>query len=360
MRTVAQMILLASVTEAVVCLLVLCVSRLVRNRRERARRQAVTATRPLILQATGDEDPSARAALASLDQRSWRAAQPTVLRLLGRVKGGSHTSLTEILLRRGTIDQALADGARPRGLRRARAATLLTLTGDTLRADPLRGPAARNMLHALLTDKNATVREAAVRALGRVGDAGSAGLLLAALRSPLAVAPGLTGDALIRIGPAAVPALIDAVHGTGGQHRALAVEVLGLIRDRRAVATLSTALQDPSAAVRASAAAALGRVAEFAAVPALIHTMRTDDSPRVAVAAAEALGLIGDQSAIPVLRQALTADGYRQAHTAAQALLRLGPAGQNTLADTALGPGRAAAHAREALATAHAVAGGHR
>lgn len=360
MRTVVQMILLVSVIEAVVCLLVLCVSRLVRNRRERVRREAATATRPLILQAVGHEDPDAGAVLASLDQRSWRAAQPTVLRLLGRIKGGSHASLTEILLSRGIVDRALTDGARPRGLKRAHAASLLALTGHALRTDPRRGPEARATLHRQLTDRNATVREGAVRALGRVGDADSARLLLAQLRSPRAVAAGLTGDALIRIGPAAVPALIEAVHGTGGEHRALAVELLGLIRDRRAVATLSTALEDRSAAVRASAAAALGRVAEPAAVPALIHTVRADTSARVAVAASEALGLIGDPGAIPVLREALAADGYRQAHTAAQALLRLGPAGRDALTESTLAEGSVAAHAREALATAQVVAGGER
>ncbi|MFF3616999.1 HEAT repeat domain-containing protein [Streptomyces sp. NPDC002580] len=353
------MILLVSVIEVVVCLLVLCVSRLVRNRREHVRREAAAATRPLVLRVTAGEDTSADAALAALDKHSWRATQPTVLRLLGSVKGGSHSSLTDILLRRGVVDQALADGARPHGLRRAHAASLLALTGDALKADPLRGPAARTTLHALLTDRNATVREAAVRALGRVGDADSARLLLAALRSPLAVAPGLTGDALIRIGPAAVPALIEAVHATGGQQRALAVELLGLIRDRRAVATLSAALDDDSAAVRASAAAALGRVAEPAAVPALIHSVRADPSARVAVAAAEALGLIGDQSAIPVLREALTAQGYRLAHTAAHALLRLGPTGRGALTDSTLAPG-AAAHAHEVLATAQVMAGGGR
>ncbi|MET9113327.1 HEAT repeat domain-containing protein [Streptomyces longwoodensis] len=350
MRTVVQLVLLVSVAEAVLCLLVLCVTRVVRNRREHAQRRAAAGTRHLVVEAAGGEVPSALAALAALDRRSWQAAEPTVTRLLSRVKGGSHRTLTDLLVRRGTVDAALADAGRRRSLRRARAATVLALTGPSLRADPVRGPAARHVLHDLLGHRSVTVRETAVRALGRLGDPVSAGLLLTALDPPRRVAPGLVGDALVRLGPAAVEALTGAAADGGDeQHRALAVELLGLIKDRRALPALSAALDDPAPMVRAAAAAALGRVGEPAAVAALTGTVGADPSDRVVVAAAEALGLIGDESAVPALTRALRCGPYRPAHTAARALLRLGPAGRAALDGVAGGPGPAGAHARETL-----------
>ncbi|MFI8165991.1 HEAT repeat domain-containing protein [Streptomyces sp. NPDC085931] len=349
MRTVVQLVLLVSVAEAALCLLVLCVVRVVRNRRERALTGTATATRQLVVETAGGESPSARAALAALDGRSWQAVEPTVTRLLSRVKGGSHRALTDVLVQRGVVDAALAHAARPRSLRRARAATLLALAGPSLRTDPVRGPEARRVLHALLGHRSVTVRETAVRALGRLGDSVSAGLLLTTVNAPRPVAPGLIGDALVRIGPAAVEALTAAAGDGDEQHRALAVELLGLIKDRRAVPALSATLHDGAPMVRAAAAAALGRVGEPAAVAALADTVRTDPSGRVVVAAAEALGLIGDDSAVPALQQTLRHRPYRPAHTAARALLRLGPPGRTVLTDAARGADPAGAHAREAL-----------
>ncbi|MEU8575335.1 HEAT repeat domain-containing protein [Streptomyces asoensis] len=352
MRTVVQAVLVVAVAEAALCLLVLCATRVVRNRRERSVRHTAKAVRHLVVETAGGESPSAGAALAVLDRRSWRAVEPTVTRLLNRVKGGSHRALTEVLVRRGVVDAALADAARPRSLRRARAATLLALTGPSLRTDPERGPEARRVLHTLLGHRSVTVRETAVRALGRLGDSASARLLLGTLDAPRPVAPGLVGDALIRIGPAGVEALTAAAGGGDEQYRALAVELLGLIKDRRAVPALSAALDDPAPMVRAAAAAALGRIGEPAAVAALGGTVRGDPSGRVVAAAAEALGLIGDENAVPVLEETLRHGVYRPAHTAARALLRLGRAGRTALADAARGPDPCGAHAREALSRA--------
>ncbi|MEG8277190.1 HEAT repeat domain-containing protein [Streptomyces sp. AHA2] len=358
MRTVAQAVLLVSAAWAALCLLALGVTRVVRNRRERALRDAATAARRLVVETAGGESPSAGAALAALDRRSWQAVEPAVTRLLSRVKGGAHRALTDVLVQRGVVDTALTHADRPRSLRRARAATLLALTGPSLRTDPVRGPEARRVLHGLLEHRSATVRETAVRALGRLGDSVSAGLLLATLDAPRSVAPGLVGDALVRIGPASVQALAAAAESGDEQHRALAVELLGLIRDRRALPALSVALDDPAAMVRAAAAAALGRVGEPAAVPALAATVRTDPSGRVVAAAAEALGLIGDESAVPALEQILRHGTYRPAHTAARALLRLDRPGRGALTDAARGSGAAGAHAREALSSAFDDRGG--
>ncbi|MEU3512652.1 HEAT repeat domain-containing protein [Streptomyces longwoodensis] len=76
----------------------------------------------------------------------------------------------------------------------------------------MRGPAARHVLHDLLGHRSVTVRETAVRALGRLGDPVSAGLLLTALEPPRRVAPGVAAAQPGRGVPAGVP---DGPHRLG-------------------------------------------------------------------------------------------------------------------------------------------------
>jgi hypothetical protein len=84
-------------------------------------------------------------------------------------------------------------------------------------------------------------------------------------------------DALGRIGAAAVPALIDALHGSDPAVRIKATEVLGRMGAdaRDAVPHLVKLLDDPDEAVRKAATRTLGRIGPPAdpAVPALVRTL---------------------------------------------------------------------------------------
>jgi HEAT repeat protein len=57
-----------------------------------------------------------------------------------------------------------------------------------------------------------------------------------------------------------VPALVDALQGTGHKGRIAAIQALAKIGDRQAIEPLVTALQDGDPGVRLSAAAALSKV----------------------------------------------------------------------------------------------------
>jgi CubicO group peptidase (beta-lactamase class C family) len=163
----------------------------------------------------------------------------------------------------------------------------------TAMAQTDRRPAdARESVSALvekLTGADPQAREAAARALGRMGPAAEVAIerLVATFAGPDAYVSGAAAVALGQIGPAAVPALVRA-------------------------------LGDKNASVRWSSAIALGRIgrAAGAAVPALVTSLSdTDDNVRYA--AAIALGGLGEAArpAAPALTGALhdRADDVRAA-----------------------------------------------
>ncbi|MGI5193806.1 HEAT repeat domain-containing protein [Streptomyces sp. CA-288835] len=348
----------ASLLLIMVGLLVLLICRVVRNRLDALQASRTEEFRPLVLAAAAGDGDEALKELVSLDRRHWRSVQPSVLFLLSQLQGEGHAALTAVLVRRGIIEEALTDLCRRGRVRRARAAAVLTLAGPTLREDEQVVVRARAALHGLLDDRDPTVRAAAVRALGRFGDATSAALLVAHLRGHRQVASGLIGHALLQIGYPAIECLLEAARGEDVQIRALALELLSLIGDRRSVRHLVNALGDGEGVVRASAAQALGRMGEPVAVDPLMRMLAGDPSPRAASAAAEALGLIGDQRAVGALARAASAPHYRVAHASSQALTRLGPAGSACLRELVADGSAAAAHAREALALLSLRSGG--
>jgi HEAT repeat protein len=91
-------------------------------------------------------------------------------------------------------------------------------------------------------------------------------------------------DALARIGDAAVPALIDALHDPDQEVRAQAAQALARMGNRAAPAVdaLVEALNDPNEDVRRGAARALGQIGSEAeqAVPALINAIRDPRNKR--------------------------------------------------------------------------------
>ena len=97
-------------------------------------------------------------------------------------------------------------------------------------------------------------------------------------------------------------------------HAALMLKVIG---HRRGVPVLAkVAVDDKSSAVRAAAAAYLGKVGvkDRRAVGALAKVLE-DKTPAVRIRAVEALGFLQLPQAIPVLKQALEDKGYGGADT---------------------------------------------
>jgi len=325
------------------------------TRRAAGRSEEVRPTL-LALLAADEPDPSALRTLASLDRGRWRILEPTVVTLLGKVRGGSRDALVALLTERGVVDRALRDTWRRGAVRRCRAAEMLGSLGS---------PEAVPALVRLLGDHDPEVRLVSARALGRAERPEAASALLAALTGPRAVPPRVVSRALARLGTGAEPALVSALRHEDAQVRAVATEILGLVGAVGSVPALAAAVRrEPSLEVRVRAARALGRVGLPAGVGALSEAAA---SPEVELrtVVARALGEIGTEPSVPVLTALLDDPAHPVAHNAAGALARCGPAGLAVLreaarvaddTDGASAPPPRAAHAREALAHAERAA----
>ena len=151
-------------------------------------------------------------------------------------------------------------------------------------------------LTPLLKDENATTRQRAARALGRMGPSAAPSvpaLIEAARTSP---ADGSIANALAEIGPDALPAVLAALQGAPAPD---AERLLGLLRGfgKPAIPVLLEALKHPSPQVRAAAAKALGgmgREAKSAAEP--LFALASDTEAPVRAAALRALVALGASS----------------------------------------------------------------
>jgi HEAT repeat protein len=203
-------------------------------------------------------------------------------------------------------------------------------------------PRAIPALLAALDDREAAVRSASARSLGRLAAVDAVKPLVHAFsagRLPRAVA----GQALLAIGPPALPALRDLLDADEADAREFAVELVGLLGDATDSRLVLQCLRDSSGEVRAKAARALGRLGAEEAATALAETLG-DRIPFVRVSAAHALAAVGDPAAAPRLLALARKDQFDPARAAAAAAARLDPAAVLRAAgDESAGP-----HVREA------------
>jgi HEAT repeat protein len=167
--------------------------------------------------------------------------------------------------------------------------------------------AVEPLLRLLFNDRDSSLREDAVRALGEIGDARAVEFLLTALKEP-GLRP-LIAEALGRIGDRrAVPALVAVVEGTdrpeqtrvvagcGDQWteemaaQAAAARSLGQIRDTATIPTLVAALRNT--VTRAEAAAALVAFGQ-PAIPHLVAVLKNEQDGNILFHAKEALAQLG-------------------------------------------------------------------
>ncbi len=205
----------------------------------------------------------------------------------------------------------------------------------------------------LLDSASVAVAEAAIKALGELGDQASGQALLASLEDPRypeeRKAPIILALGELRFEPA-VPVLIDLVSSrdTERMWRLYAADSLGKIGDPRAVPVLKglfeeqdslvkayaasalagfgmeevepvlqQALRDSNVRVRLAAAKALARPEARGSVEMLIYKARRDPEKAVRLQAIESLGAVGGAAAMEFLRELyadrLAGAGYREA-----------------------------------------------
>jgi HEAT repeat protein len=312
---------IAFVAVALLLLIVLAIRRIVLARRGRQYAAAEKRARPIaiaLVEGQGAEPPL----LSSTDE-------VVLAEVLGRfsrkLTGAADERVADYFRGSDALALALRELRSRRAWRRAAAAYRL---GDMACAEV--APA----LLTALDDRKRVVRAAAARSLGRLGVPDAVKSLVEALVSGR-VPNGVAGQALVELGPAAVPELRAIAGHSSWRLRSTAVALLGLVGDSSDSPLAIGALEDPSADVRAAAAEALGRVGVAAAEPALRSAL-DDRIPFVRAEAAASLGVIGSAAALPHLLEMARTDSFRPARAAAQAVARIAP-GQ--LATAAAEPG---------------------
>lgn len=194
-------------------------------------------------------------------------------------------------------------------------------------------PGAAPLLEAALHDTDASVREAAARALGQlptvepsVGEA-----LIGLLQDPEAKVRRAAAQALGRAGwpPVTVDRLAQLLRDANAQVRLAAAQALLSAEapaSRAVIDALVQAAQDPDATVRQWALAALAEAAGERAVPVLTDRLMHDQAEGVRVEAAYRLSFVGDRSAAETLdtvsRRALPPDLQRWVVQSRTALTR--------------------------------------
>ena len=154
-----------------------------------------------------------------------------------------------------------------------------------------------------IEDPDMGIRELASDMLCKL-KSGTAAQLLCSFLAHLDIATrNLAAEILVRMGQDAVPSLIETLKSDDYDVRKFAVDVLGLIRDERAIDPLCQRLWDDNANVVCSAAEALGEIGSAAAVPHLLAVY--DKIEDVRLPSIEALGKIGDPSALEHLYRSL-------------------------------------------------------
>jgi len=308
----------------------------VRLRRQQRRSAALAIARPLLMAAIAD-DNEPDLTQPTLPPRVARCMDSLAVALAVKLRGTDRAALADFLQRRGAVQRARKRTRSLRAVERLRAVELLGALGIA---------ECRPDLELRLRDRNADVRRAGVRALGRSGGPESAAALLALLDATTRQLPvhGVT-LALTRCGPAAVPALTSALADGGPRARRAAAQVLGWLGATTAVEPLCTVLDDASLAVQVEAIAALGRIGVPAAASPIRARLETCHPAEVRIAAAVALGRLDDATSVPALAAALH-DEHEVARSAAAALAQLGATGRQALTAAAA----LAVEAREVLA----------
>ena len=172
-------------------------------------------------------------------------------------------------------------------------------------------------------DRSRYVREAAVLALGRVGDPQVLPRLAELFRVPGRVPPGIVYDALVSFGSAAAPTFTGALRS---EHESVRVAscygIAAVSEPEQTRADLPPLLADPAAPVRAAAAEALGQVGG-STLPAGLARASRDEVATVRVASTHALGFYDDPQAVELAVNALLDPDRDTAVAAGESLVRL-------------------------------------
>lgn len=168
-----------------------------------------------------------------------------------------------------------------------------------------------------LDNPSKDIREGAASILGELGDGRASPMLLKAMKEGNSMAD----ESLIKLGTKALDVLLADL--AAGQNHPDVIKVVGLIKEARAIPSLTLLLKKSLPAVRKEACIALGEIKDRRAVTSIIPCLK-DINPDVRLAAAAALGEIGDPAAASPLCLLLKENSPNMRATAALELAKIG------------------------------------
>ncbi len=245
--------------------------------------------------------------------RSRELALEMMVETAARLRGRNAVAARLWFEQNGFVDESITDLKAKGGWRRARAAYRLGRFGST-RAEPY--------LAWRLKDPRYEVRDAAVRALGRIGGPDAVGPLLSAVEHRK-VARGLVSGALLELPASCDQALATALEGRSTDARRLITQVIGL-RGRPAGDALLNGLRDSQPEIRRESALALARLGDAPPAADLeLRRLARDERPWVRASAATALGALLQERAVAPLLELLGDEDFWVGYRAAEALIAL-------------------------------------
>lgn len=218
----------------------------------------------------------------------------------------------------------------------------------------IRSPDAARALEPLVESDDPEIARAATDALGRIADPDSIDILFNLFGHSDAGIRGAAQSALARFGSRVLERLLAMVSSPAAEVRAQAAAALGALKDPVAIEPLKKLLVDPAnevkraavfalaqineqhvgslpllllgnqdPAVRSASAQVLGRLRDKRAVEPLQYLLMEDADPWVRYEAAQALGEIGDQRAVAPLCERMYDDAPQVRIAALKAVVRL-------------------------------------
>lgn len=310
--------------------------RVVLARRERSDEARKESVRPLALDIlTSDGSPEEAVwKLAHLTTKKDRRALDEVLLQYARiVRGPEKELLTRVFEQMGFVAEDIdrIDGGNH--LEQAEAAYHLGMMGST-RAVPY--------LLERLRSEDAAVVFASLDALSHIGTRAAIDGVMAYLNAGGRLQSSRISEVLLERTDEFSPLIIDELErgDARGDLKDVLIDTEGAMRDRRAVALLTSFMESDreEAVTRAKAARSLGRIGEVESCDHLEKALE-DPEALVRAEAAEALGRLGCSGSVDSLGRALLDEVFEVRVNAAFALTKLGEGGAEVLERSLLAAG---------------------
>jgi hypothetical protein len=250
-----------------------------------------------------------------------QALKRVMLGMSRELVGETLVRLTQAFQIFGFVDEELRDLNKRRWWIQARACRNLAL---------MRAENATSDLIMLLNDDEEDVRTEAAMALVSIAGVNALGPLFTNLQRVSVWMSIQLSKAVLGLGSATVPALVDSLKSEYESVKSFSVRMLGEIGDIQASAPLIELAEGADVELKCKALLAIGKLGDEAGKHILLEDL-SNDNEEVRISAARGLGFLGSQESGPFLKKHLLDDTLRVRMEAGRSLARIDTTGQTLL-----------------------------